>query len=64
MRRRHPDRDWSAGSLQRLESPALSPTLFSKVKGDKGTIIGLSSESDSATCHKLKSLISFICFPI
>ena len=42
---RHPDRDWRAGSFQRLESPALSPTLFSKVKGDKGTIIGLSSRS-------------------
>ena len=29
------------------------PATLHKVKGDKGTIIGLSSESDSATCHKL-----------
>ena len=60
---RAPDRDWSRlGSVRRLRLPVPTPALFNKVKGDKETIIGLSSESDSATCHKLRSLISFICF--
>ena len=60
---RAPDRDWSRlGFVRRLRLPVPTPTLFNKVKGDKETIIGLSSESDSATCHKLRSLKSFICF--